>query len=368
MENRPVSTGESAIFGTYQGFLQSFFMGFLFFIAGYFVPGAYDSKGSARFIRDRLFRLGLPLLFFVFVLQPVSIWCISLFHGEDVGGNLGQVYTRYITHNRWIGGTGPLWFCEALLLFCVGYMIVRKLSGKTFRSIAGKTGAPSLLTTAAAQLTSEPAPASPGNTFPFRTKIAAFILSIALCTWLIRIPWPNGTSFYNLQFCYFPQYIFFFIAGTLAWRGDWLNKLSSRDGKWWGRVGLFGGLALWVAILVLGGAFEGKLDLYKGGGSWQSFAMSLWEQVAGVGISIFLLFWFRQRFNRQGRIAAFFSANAFAVYVFHTPILITISRIMSGLSWPLLIMFLVLTTLGTAVTWLLSGLVLRKIPLLKNIL
>jgi len=84
MEDTPVSVAETGIFATYQATLQSFFMGFLFFIAGYFVPGAYDKKGAAKFIRDRAFRLGLPLLFFVFVLQPIAIYCIGLFHGEDV--------------------------------------------------------------------------------------------------------------------------------------------------------------------------------------------------------------------------------------------------------------------------------------------
>ena len=33
-------------------------MGFLFFIAGYFVPGAYDKKGGARFLRDRAYGWG----------------------------------------------------------------------------------------------------------------------------------------------------------------------------------------------------------------------------------------------------------------------------------------------------------------------
>ena len=48
MEDSPVSVAETGIFATYQATLQSFFMGFLFFIAGYFEPGAYDKKGAAN--------------------------------------------------------------------------------------------------------------------------------------------------------------------------------------------------------------------------------------------------------------------------------------------------------------------------------
>jgi hypothetical protein len=40
---------------------QAFFMGLFLFISAYFVPGAYDRKGPARFWKDRLIRLGIPL-------------------------------------------------------------------------------------------------------------------------------------------------------------------------------------------------------------------------------------------------------------------------------------------------------------------
>src|SRR5215475_14279633 len=52
-------------FLTYQVFLQSFFMGILFFVAGFFVPGAFDRKGPGRFLRDRAWRLGMSSLFYI---------------------------------------------------------------------------------------------------------------------------------------------------------------------------------------------------------------------------------------------------------------------------------------------------------------
>ena len=139
-------------------------------------------------------------------------------------------------------------------------------------------------------------------------------------------------------------------------------------GRYWGRVGIIGGLTLWLGGVLLGGALKGDLAPYKGGLHWQSLVECLRDQVAGVGISIFLLIWFRQRFNQQGKGARFFSANAFAVYVFHTPILITISRMMISFHAPLLLKFLILTLLTIAVTFVLSAVLFRRIPLLKNIL
>ena len=359
MENSPVSVAETGIFATYQVTLQSFFMGFLFFIAGYFVPGAYDKKGAAKFIRDRAFRLGLPLLFFVFVLQPVSIYCIGLFHGEDVAPRgFADLYTRYIINGRWLGGTGPLWFCEALLIFCLGYALFR-----TFRAISNR------------QHPADPVhPASPVHPakrvgiLPGKLKIWGLIAAITLLTFFVRFPWPNGTSFYNLQFCYFSQYVLYFCAGTLAFRGDWLDRFSVSTGKYWGRVALIGGLVGWVALLVFGGAFKGQIDSYHGGWHWQSLGMAFWESMTGTAISMYLIVWFREKFNRQGKAARFFSANAFAVYVFHTPVLITISRMMSGLHGPLLLKFGFLTGISIALTYALCSILFRRLPLLRQIL
>lgn len=350
-EDVRISLAETGIFATYQATLQSFFMGFLFFIAGYFVPGAYDAKGTGKFLKDRAFRLGLPLLFFVFIMQPISVYCIGLFHGENVApkGFL-DLYVRYITKGWWLGGTGPLWFCEALLIFCLGYTLFRSLRRKTV--VNGTLG--------------KSAPRA--TMLPGKARIWGLIALITVLTFLVRFPWPNGTAFYNLQFCYFSQYVLFFIAGTMAFRGEWLSKFSVATGKYWGRVALIGGSICWVAVLTLGGAFKGQLDSYHGGWHWQSLGMAFWETMTGVAISIYLLVWFREKFNRQRRAARYFSANAFAVYVFHTPVLIAISRAVSGVQGPLLLKFLFLTVISIIVTYAFSSLVFRKLPLLRKIL
>ncbi len=347
MEDSPVSIPETFAFATYQVTLQSFFMGFLFFIAGYFVPKAYDTKGPGRFMRDRFFRLGLPLLFFVFILQPVSIYCIFLFDKQAPWTNFWDLYSHYITRLRWLSGTGPLWFCEALLIFCGVYTLFRmhwqrRSSAKPFLHAEAR--------------------------LPGKTIIWAFIALIALCSFTVRIFWPRGTSFYNLQFCYFSQYVFFFMAGILAYRGNWLSKIPAGMGKYWGRMALIAGMILWIGLIVSGGALKGQYAAYDGGLHWQSLGECFREQLVGVGLSIFFLVWFRERFNRQGKLAGFFSANAFAVYVFHTPVLIVLSKVLIGMHWPLLVKFLLLTLLTILVTYTLSAGFLRRLPLLKNIL
>jgi surface polysaccharide O-acyltransferase-like enzyme len=96
--------------------------------------------------------------------------------------------------------------------------------------------------------------------------------------------------------------------------------------------------------------------------------MCLLESLAGTGISLGLLGLFRARFNQQGRRAKFFSDNAFAVYVFHPPILIAITLGMTGLHWLPALKFVLATVLCIAASFALSAGVFRKIPGLKKIL
>jgi glucans biosynthesis protein C len=345
--NEPATLGQGAKMGfvTYQFFLQSFFMGFLFFIAGYFVPLAYDKKGGRRFLKDRGIRLGLPTLLYIFLLQPLILYyIIRAWDPDSADRSFFRSYGRYLSSGRWLGGTGPLWFCEALLIFCIGYAGWRAFRARGVGSRGGVMA------------------------FPGKAKVWGFILVIAGCSFLVRIPWPNGTSFYNLQFCYFSQYIFFFIAGTVAYRRSWLTTLPRQTGLFWGRLGFFGGLLLWFALLITGGALKGQIDVYAGGLHWQSIGLCIVESMAGAGISLYCLVLFRDRFNKQGRVARFFSENAFAVYVFHTPVLIAISLGMAGLHWPPLVKFVLLTALSIAATYSICALLIRRIPLLKKIL
>jgi glucan biosynthesis protein C len=96
--------------------------------------------------------------------------------------------------------------------------------------------------------------------------------------------------------------------------------------------------------------------------------MSLLDALAGIGISLGLLGLFREKFNIQGRWAKFFSANAFAVYVFHTPILIVITRLISDWHGLPLLKFAVATVLCILGSFALCSAIFRRIPLLKNIL
>ncbi|NJK93881.1 MAG: acyltransferase family protein [Bacteroidales bacterium] len=54
-------------------------MSLFFFISAYFVPASYDKKGASKYFTDRLMRLGIPLLVYIFILHPVITYGIQVY-------------------------------------------------------------------------------------------------------------------------------------------------------------------------------------------------------------------------------------------------------------------------------------------------
>jgi fucose 4-O-acetylase-like acetyltransferase len=331
----------TGIFATYQVYLQAFFMGLLFLIAGYFVPGAFDRKGFKRFLRDRALRLGVPSLIFMLLIQPFTVFWL-LPSGSRSRVPIVQACWHYLVRGQFLGGSGPMWFTVALLCFCLVYGIVRIRSGGT-----PKTGVEAPL--------------------PLDRHVIGLALLIGLCTFLVRIVQPLGASILNMQLCYFSQYILLFVVGIHAWRRNWLLRIPYSFGIRWFALSLALGSLVWAALLfiVLKTHAESKLS---GGVTWQSGLFSFWESFFCVGTCLGLLVLFREKCNRQGPLTRWLSDNCFAVYLFHTPILIAITLGMRGLAEPKPVKFLMATVLGVTATCLASSLIFRRVPVLKRVL
>ncbi|MGA7809270.1 acyltransferase family protein, partial [Bradyrhizobium sp.] len=132
VDRRPAGFGAELFFGTYQSFLQAFFMALLFFIAGYFSAAAYDRKGFAKFVRDRCLRLGLPTLLYMLVIGPLTQYFLSRTWGS---GGFAHQWLVHLKNSAWLSETGPMWFCAALLVFSVIYGLIR-LTGRREPRIA----------------------------------------------------------------------------------------------------------------------------------------------------------------------------------------------------------------------------------------
>jgi hypothetical protein len=96
-------------------FNDSFFMAFMFFISGLFVRNSLARKGSAIFLRQRTWRLGVPFLISVFVLMPVAYY--PTFLRYHLPGTTDFNFLHFWWHTLTVGPwpSGPAWFLWVLL-------------------------------------------------------------------------------------------------------------------------------------------------------------------------------------------------------------------------------------------------------------
>jgi glucan biosynthesis protein C len=328
-------------FAYYQMGLQAFFMGFLFLIAGYFVPKAFERKGAHRFLKDRLVRLGIPSLLFMLVIHPFTVyWLLHDYY--KIHASPTAAYLVFLRTFQWVGSSGPMWFAVALLIFCAVYALVRAIRRQ--------------------------APANePEAALPTHAQVVGLVLVMGLCSFLVRIVQPMGTNILNMQLSFFSQYILLFIVGIMAYRQNWLLRIPYEFGMRWFRLALIGGSVIWVAVL--GGVVATNTEGQLGGGfTWQSAGICFWEAFFCMGICLGLTVLFREKFNRQGAFAKWMSDNSFSVYLFHTPLLVAVTLGMRGFAAPKPVKFLLATLLGTTFTFLASNYVFRRIPLLRRVL
>lgn len=341
VENKSVDTISKVIFGMFNMFTQAFFMGFLFLIAGYFVPSSFDRKGAGKFIKDRLVRLGVPVLIYIFIINPIILYYLLGNYNNIMHITLLQFYSYYISSTEFIGGTGPLWFALALLIFSIVYALFRKLGPKPVKSSSGKK--------------------LPGN-----LSIILIIVLISLLNFIVRIFQPFGVSIYNMQLCFFSQYIILFILGIIAYRRDWFMNISHSFGMFCFKLSLGLGFIMWLLLMLFGGPLNGQEYVILGGLYWQSAVYALWEQIICAGFCLGFIVMFRDRHNSRENLNGFLSDNAFGVYVLHPPILISISLLLSGLTLYPIAKFALIAVIVIPVSFIVSS-IIRKVPFLKKI-
>jgi surface polysaccharide O-acyltransferase-like enzyme len=320
---------------------QAYFMSLFLLISAYFIPGAYDRKGAGRFVKDRLIRLGIPLIIYSWIISPLTRVVIT-------GMTQGQPrpWWNYLPGvSDAVIGAGPLWFVEVLLIFTLVYALWRRF----FRPNP---------------------PAPPVDTesrFPGNAAIAVFALLTGVGAFLVRLVFPVDWNFslLNLQLPFFVLYIALFIVGLIAYRRNWLLGLPDAKGKLW--LGISIALILsFVPMALIGGAVENDQP-FKGGLNWQAMAYAQWEAFLCMGMCIGLIYLFRRYWNRQGRLAKVLSPNAYIAYIIHAPIITFTALLLRTVDIYPLLKFCLVALIGVSLSFVLGNLI-RKLPYTDRVL
>ena len=101
-------------------------MSLMFFLSGLFVPSSLASKGSWKFLSDRLLRIGLPMALATIFLAPLAYYAAYRTSAVDPG--LDAYWQNWLALPFW--PCGPQWFLGQLLAFNI-------LAAATHRFIPG---------------------------------------------------------------------------------------------------------------------------------------------------------------------------------------------------------------------------------------
>ncbi|MDH3300428.1 MAG: ATP-binding cassette domain-containing protein [Acidimicrobiia bacterium] len=274
---------------------QAWFMGAFFLVAGYFTPGSLDRKGTAAFLRSRLIRLGIPLVVFTAVLNPIAM--TGWFHVDEQLGPMTWDTFDYVDTVR----MGPTWFLALLLIFSFGYALWRMVVGPRVADPAG-------------------------GSFPGLLWILAFVVVLAATEYLLRMVLIIGESWGGFpSLAYLPQYLGMFVVGTIASQRGWLRSLPATTGI----VGLVAAAAATVVLFPL--AFSGEwfsmelteaLNDAMGDGTWQSAVYAAWDAALVVGLSLGLIVVLRATAHREGALGRFLTDTSYGTYIVHIPIVV----------------------------------------------
>ncbi len=329
-ENEQVDMFSTIFFAFFQTFTQAYFMSLLFMVSGYFTQRSLLRKGTGNFIRSRLFRLGVPLLIYMFIMHPVAVKLVY----PDLDINW---YLNGIRELRFFSWTGPLWFLEALLLFTLVYVVIFKLFIRREFRINLKI--------------------TPLN-------VIFLIAIITIVAFVLRLVYPMGTDFYNLQFSFFSAYMIMFVMGILIYASGMFEQVTFREGKRWLFISLVIGIPAWLAIIFFGGPMEGIM-LIEGGMNWPAFFYALWESFFCVTFIIALVGLYKYKVNIGGKFQQFLSDQAFGVFVFHAPVLIAISIILKDFAFHPVLKFFLVVCIAVPLSFFISWLLRRIKPLKK---
>ncbi|HXZ99093.1 MAG TPA: acyltransferase family protein [Candidatus Binatia bacterium] len=281
-----------------------FALGTFMLVAGLLTPMSFVRKGSAKFLRDRLLRLGAPVVVAVVVVYPLVVWMIVAVTGYPL------TLSAFVQWQlRWLV-PGPMWFMAVLLLFTLGYAVWRW-----------------------ARPPREPR----DEAFQMRHLLLAAAL-IAVLSFAIRLAFPVG-SFQPLDahLWQWPQLAVLFAMGVLAGERGWLARRPSRlirRACWVAAPVTVGVLFAIVAVSGSDMSSGSGMALFAGGWHWQAAAAAAAEGVVAVAGSLAMIDLFRQIGAWSGRLVRALGRASYGAYFLQLPVLTTLELALWRFRWP----------------------------------
>ena len=298
----------------FQGDNQSYFMGLFFFLSALFVVPSFHKKGYSKFISDKFKRLGIPTLIFPFIILPFISYSSAI----------DNIKKFLATGNINLGVT---WFCWTLIVFNLIWLFV------TFLFNDNKS------------------PKEPKQ-IPKMRKITLFA-SILVPISYAALGLENilGENFFGLHLIkYFPMYIVMFYFGIKTYENKWLEQIELKHA--------FYGIIIWYL------SRNFLSPIFNGYGINYDMASN---SFSSIGMTMFLVYIFKQLFNHTTKFTIIMSRTAFAAYVWQVLILYLVAKYLHPFITEMPLVNFVIIGIPSVILSFGMGYIICKLPLMKNI-
>jgi Acyltransferase family len=329
-------------------FNDSFFMACMFFISGLFVRDSLARRGSANFLGNRAWRIGVPFLISIFVLMPFAYY--PTFLRYHLPGTTDFNFFHFWWHTLTIGPwpSGPSWFLWVLLALDAIAAAVWSMAPRALEALGRPIFALRY---------------RPGFAFAAFLVFSIIVylpmrLIFGDASWLEPggYPLPIQTSRILLYAGYFFAGVgvgaINLRAGPLAQNGE----LASRWKVWLGFA-----LAFYGAILLLVYAHHNWIANFNSPPLWwrtaYGLAFALFSAAMTFAVPAFYLCFEKSSL----RLLDALRPSAYGIFLVHYIFIIWLQYVMYDLSFPAFVKFAIVFAGTLSLSWALIVL-LRKIP------
>ena len=336
----PTTGSPDAFFGVAGGFFayfcNTFFMCMLFLISGYFVPRSVHKKGIARYLKDRLLRIGVPFLVGLLLINNASVLLGRLSPSSPLAGLSWNTLP--------FNSIGALWFLVVLFVFDLLYCTWVSLRGNRF-TVDNSVSTPQMRS----------------------WIISAVVLGILEVVMLNQKDLWGALSRSQLnglgaQGMHIFTYAFLFFLGCKASFHQWLERLDSHLVVRWFRFSLALALCFLAIALVL--TFNGSMS-----SEYDKLVLlgALLNPFIGWGIIAYLLLWFQHNEHRCGQWLATAGVDSFGAYVIHSLVLVIVLTTIGFIGLNHWLVALATSALGISISFGISH-QLRRIPFVARVI
>lgn len=260
-----------------------FGLGPLFVVAGWFSVRSLTRRGPAGFAGGRLLRLGVPLVFFVLLVNPLADYLGNLWDEDDT-------FLGYLAVTEF----SIMWFVVALLACSLGYAALRSVRPRT---------------------TSRPRP--DGRSL---VVAAAVICLGSLAVW--QFTTLLDTHLMNVRVSAWTQAAVLFALGVMTAEAGWDGRLPRPTERLLGQITV-AGIGLTLVLVSYAGARD-QVDMALGGINWASVSFALLYGVVSITFTLWCVTWLRRRWPTHGPLMSKAGRGSYATYLLHPVVLVSV--------------------------------------------